>query len=81
MDSTFLAQIFVSVVYKSFQSTIATLLKLLLGMNSDKKKKKGERIWVILKTQNGPMQQYSAYGNQAEEHSIFTPNSRPPSKT
>lgn len=40
MDSTFLAQIFVSVVYKSFQSTIATLLKLLLGMNSDKKKKK-----------------------------------------
>ena len=38
MDSTFLAQIFVSVVYKSFQSTIATLLKLLLRMNSDKRR-------------------------------------------
>lgn len=36
MDSTFLAQIFVSVVYKSFRSMIATLLKLLLRMNSDK---------------------------------------------
>lgn len=41
MDSTFLAQIFVSVVYKSFQSMIATSLKLLPRMNSDKRRKLG----------------------------------------
>lgn len=41
MDSTFLAQMFVSVVDKSFQSTTATLFKLLLGMNSDKRKELG----------------------------------------
>lgn len=41
MDSTFLAQIFVFVVYKSFQSTIAILLKLFPRMNSDKRREFG----------------------------------------
>lgn len=36
MDSTFLAQIFVSVVCKSFHSTIAASLKLLPRIDSDK---------------------------------------------